>query len=223
MRLTGILLVFLLTAQVGLAAEPEKWQLLQRAVLVEQDANKIKALVASGVDLNDPIGCGTFAPLDGAVYKENPELVELLLSLGAKPRDRQLVTAAFLSNDQAGLKIVKLLRAAGVSVNARDYYAQTERFTTAMHNAVWRENVDLVRYLLSESGVLLDELNVDGRTPLMIAVEKGNRQIFDMLLAAGADPKVKNARGLDADGVAQRIIAQQELFQAKLKQQSTGH
>ena len=56
----------------------------------------------------------------------------------------------------------------------------------------------------------------------MIAVEKGNRQIFDMLLAAGANPKVKNTRGLDADGVAQRIIAQQELFQAKLKQHSTG-
>jgi ankyrin repeat protein len=222
MRSTGILLVLLLTAQVGHAFEPEKWALMQRAVLVDQDASQIRALVASGVDLNDPIGCGTFAPLDGAVSRENAELVELLLSLGAKPRDRQIVTAAFAAKPVAGLKIVKLLRTAGVSVNARDYYAQTERFMTPMHQAVWRENVDLVRYLLSEPGVLLDELNVDGRTPLMIAVEKGNRQIFDMLLAAGANPKVKNARGLDADGVAQRIIAQQELFQAELKQHSTG-
>ena len=141
MRLTGILLVLLLTTQVGHAFEPEKWALMQRAVLVDQDANQIKALVASGVDLNNP---------------------------------------------------------------------------------VWRGNVDLVRYLLGEPGVLLDELNVDGRTPLMIAVEKGNRQIFDMLLAAGANPKIKNARGLDANGMAQRLIEQQQLFQARLKQHSTG-
>ena len=218
MRLHGVLLVSLLTAQVCLAEAPEKWALLQRAVLVEQDAEQIRSLVASGVDLNDPIGCGTFAPLDGAVGRQNAELVELLLSLGAKPRERQLVDAAFAANHEAGLRMVKLLRAAGVSVNARDYYLQTGRFATAIHRAVWRENVELVGYLLSEPGVLVDEVNIDGYTPLMIAVEKGNSEIFDMLLAADANPAIGNARGLDAAGVSQRIVAQQELFQAKLRQ-----
>jgi ankyrin repeat protein len=189
---------------------------------VEQDADKIKSLVASGIDLNDPIGCGTFAPLDGAVTRENPELVELLISLGAKPRERQIIAAAFAANPDAGLKMVKLLRAAGVSVNAREYYSQTERFNTPIHNAVWRENVELVRFLLSEPGTHLDEVNVDGYTPLMIAVQKGNSRIFDLLLAAGANPTVRNAGGLDAAGVAQRIISQQTLFQKKLREHLTG-
>jgi len=217
MKLTGILLVSLLAAQVCAAAEPPKWSQLQRAVLVDQDEEKIKALVASGVDLNDPIGCGTFAPLDGAVSRGNPKLVELLLSLGAKPREHQLVNAAFSSSDEAALQMVKLLRGAGVSVNAREYISET-RFDTAIHESVWRENISLVRYLLSEPGIRLDELNVDGYTPLMIAIKKGNSDIVDMLLAAGANPTVRNARGLDAADVAQRVIAQQESFQAKLKQ-----
>jgi len=221
MRLLGIFLLSLLTARVALAEQPPRWALLQRAVLVTQDANEIRSLVASGVDLNDPIGCGTFAPLDGAVQKQNPELVELLLSLGAKPRERQIVDAAFAAGHDAGLKMVKLLLAAGVSVNARDYYAPS-RFSTAIHSAVWRENMELVRYLLSEPGLRLDELNVDGYTPLMIAVQKGNNRMFEMLLAAGASPAIRNAHGLDAAGVAQRIIAQQEMFQSRLKEGTSG-
>jgi ankyrin repeat protein len=73
-------------------------------------------------------------------------------------------------------------------VNARDYYLQTGRFNAPIHQAVWRENVELVRYLLSEPGIHLGEINVDGKTPWMIARQKGNSQILDMLLAAGASP-----------------------------------
>lgn len=222
MRVVGIVLVLLLTSRVGWTEEPPEWALLQRAVLVTQDADEIRSLVASGLNLNDPIGCGTFAPLDGAVARENPDLVELLLSLGAKPLDRQLVAAAFAANDAAAVNMVKLLRAAGVPVNARSYYSQSERFTTAIHQAVWRENAELVRYLLSEPGVRLDELNIDGYTPLMIAVEKRNTHLFDMLLAAGANPAIRNARGLDAAGVAKGIIAQQERMLAELKRHATA-
>jgi len=72
------------------------------------------------VDPNAPIGCGTFAPLDGAIQQENPEMVELLLSLGATPTESQMVKAAFCSNPDAALKIVKSLHAAGISINARE-------------------------------------------------------------------------------------------------------
>jgi ankyrin repeat protein len=68
----------------------------------------------------------------------------------------------------------------------------------------------------------LDELNIDGYTPLMIAVEKRNTHLFDMLLAAGANPAIRNARGLDAAGVAKGIIAQQERMLAELKRHATA-
>lgn len=188
MRLLGILVSSLLAASAALAEETPQWALMQQAVLFDQDGNKVRLLVAEGVNPSDPIGCGTFAPLDGAVSKANVQMVDLLLSLGAKPVDRQIVSAARATDHDAGLKMVKLLRSAGVSVNARHYYLQTGKFTTALHAAVASENVDLVRYLLEQPDIRLDERNVDGHTPLMIALEKGNVALSGMLVSAGANP-----------------------------------
>ena len=178
----------LLAASSALAEAPPKWALMQQAVLFDQDGSRIRSLVADGVNPNDPIGCGTFAPLDAAVSKGNVELVELLLSLGAKPREHQIVSAAYATDHQAGLKMTELLQSAGASVNARHYYLKTGKFTTALHAAVWSENLELVRYLLDQPDTRLDERNVDGFTPLMIALEKGNVALSSMLLAAGASP-----------------------------------
>ena len=100
---------------------------MQRAVLVEQDLDKIKALVAKGVDPNAPIGCGNFSPLDGAVQVENPAMLRLLLSLGAKPIDRQLVRAAFIANHETASEIVSNLLEAGVPVGAREYDLSRKR------------------------------------------------------------------------------------------------
>lgn len=180
------MLLSLLVAPAALAEEPPKWALMQQAVLFDQDANKVRALVADGVNPNDPIGCGTYSPLDGAVGKANVGLVELLLSLGAKPDDGNIVSAAYARDHKAGLKMVQLLRSAGVSANARHYYLKSEKFTTALHAAVWSENLELVRYLLGQPDVRLDERNVDGYTPLMIAMENGNVALSSILLAAGA-------------------------------------
>jgi ankyrin repeat protein len=188
MRVSAIMLCSLLAASAALAEEPPKWALMQQAVLFDQDGSRIRSLVADGVNPNDPIGCGTFSPLDGAVSKANVELVELLLSLGAKPREPQIVAAAYATDHQAGLKMVELLRSAGTSVNARHYYLKTGKFTTALHAAVWSENLELVHYLLDQPDTRLDERNVDGFTPLMIAIEKGNVALSSMLLAAGASP-----------------------------------
>lgn len=186
MKAPAITLLSLLVALPALAEAPPKWALMQQAILVDQDRDRVRSLVAEGLDLNDPIGCGTFAPLDGAVSKANVEMVKLLLSLGAKPKDGQLVFAARAIDHEVGLKMVELLQAAGVSVNARSYYLQTGKFSTALHAAVWNENVELVRYLLDQPDIRVDERNVDGHTPLMIAMEKGNVALSSMLAAAVA-------------------------------------
>jgi ankyrin repeat protein len=178
MKVKGILLLSLLAASAAFADEPPKWAMMQQAVLFDQDTNTIKALVAEGVNPNDPIGCGTYSPLDGAVGKANVEMLELLLSLGAKPNERQMVYAARAANPKAGLKMVQLLQSAGVSVNA-----------ATLHAAVWSENLELVHYLLDQPDIRLDERDVDGYTPLQVAMENGNVALSAMLLAAGAQPE----------------------------------
>ncbi len=190
---------------------------MQRAVLGWPEVGKIEALVRAGVDPNAPIGCGTFSPLDGAISQQNPEMVDLLISLGAKPKEGQMVAAAFCSSHDAALRIVTSLHAAGLSFNARAYSSgDKKRFTMPIHNAVWRENKELIAYLIKQKGIQLDEVNIDGYTPLMIAVEHNRGDIVDMLLAAGADPLKKNKKGVTAADVADQMIEEQARIKAKL-------
>lgn len=218
-----LLIASLLTTSVVFADEARKLAgQMQRAVLVDQNPDQVRALVKEGFDIDAPIGCGTFSALDGAVSKQNPELLELLLSLGAKPRERQLVEAAFAQDHAAGLKMVQLLHRAGVSINARDYYSKQEHaFSTGLVHAVWRENVELVRYLLSE-GARPNELSAGEHTPLMVAVEKRNTELFDMLLEAGADPSISNRAGQNALGIADAVIATEQGMRERMMQRMSA-
>lgn len=212
-----VLLLGVFLHATSLAEAPPQWAQMQEAVLAEPDLNRIKVLVQSGVDPNAPIGCGAFAPLHGAILKQNPDMADLLISLGAKPLESQMVQAAFCPSHDAALKIVTSLHAAGGSVNAREYYSgDRTRYTQPLHNAVWRHNTELIAYLLKQEGIELDNPNVDGYTPLMIAVKDGREDIVDMLLAAGANPRKKNGDGLDAADVADRVIEVQKRLKAKI-------
>jgi ankyrin repeat protein len=215
---TLFLLLSSILCATSFADEPPKWAEMQRAILVEADLAKVTALVASGVDPNAPIGCGTFTPLDGAISRQNAELVDLLISLGARPTESQLVSAALCSSHEAAMKIVGSLRKAGAPINAKDYYSGDKtRYTMPLHNAVWRHNTELVAYLLQQEGIQLDDTNVDGYTPLMIAVEHGQEEIVEMLLTAGANPKKKNKEGIDAEYVSARVIEKQTRLMNKIK------
>lgn len=202
----------------GFTAEPEKWALMQRAVLNEQNLDKIKSLVASGVDPNAPIGCGTYAPLNGAISQGNLKMVALLLSLKARPTDTQMVEAVSVRTPDA-LKMVKMLLAAGASINARDYYSKEENlFSSPIHKAVYRGDHEMIAYLLGQNGIELNNPDVDDSTPLMSAIKRGDETTVDMLLAAGADPRQKNREGLDPATVAADVIKKQQAFIVKLSQ-----
>ncbi len=134
---------------------------MQRAVLVEQDLEKIKKLVAEGFDPNSPIGCGTFSPMDGAVQVGNLAMVETLLKLGAAPRGNQLVSTARLDH-QTACEIATVLLAAGVSVNGTP--DADGGVSSVLHTAVYRNNVGLVTILLKQPGIVLDGFDQDHRT-----------------------------------------------------------
>lgn len=195
---------------------------MQKAVLRDQDLSEVKNLLQAGFPVDGGIGCGGYTSLDGAVDTKNPEMARLLLRHGARPTARNIVRAAFINSEPAALDIVRQLLKAGASVNARDLYAgRREMQSRPLDQAVWREHASVVKLLLAQKGVEVNYVNVDGNTPLMIAVEKGSRQIVRMLLAAGATPGLETPRKRNAFTASDSAIQNQREIQELLKRPPT--
>jgi len=177
---------------------------MQMAILKDQDIHKVEELLKQGVDINAPIGCGTYAPLDGAVGTQNLKMLKFLLAHGAKPRGRELPQAAFIDNPKTALNFVKVLLAAGVNPNATD---NPWMGCTALGNAAYRGNRELVILLLAQPHIKVDVPDGGGCTALMSAADHGSLDIEDLLMKAGANPSLKDSWGQTATDMDERIIA----------------
>ncbi len=184
---------------------------MQVAVLQTQDVGKVRELLVRGADIDAPIGCGTFSTLDGAVYTGNVAMLKLLLAHGAKPKGHELADAAFAAGHQQALEMVTTLLHAGVDPNARGQY------TIALTNAACRENIEVMRLLLAEPGIKIDESDVDGYTALMWAAKHGSKEITELLIKAGANSAIRNKRGESAADLARQEIATRQSIVANLE------
>ena len=188
---------------------------MQMAVLKDQDIQKVGELLKQGVNINAPIGCGTYGPLDGAVNTRNLDMLKFLLAHGAKPHGRELADAAFMGGDpQIALNFVHVLLSAGVDPNA------TNDYSNALSSAAYQGNREVVELLLAQPRIKVDAPDVDGYTALMWAAEHGDRDIVDSLLQAGADPSLKNRRGQTAEALADQGIATRQAIILKLQTKS---
>ena len=177
---------------------------MQMAILKDQDIHKVGELLKQGVDINAPIGCGTYSPLDGAVATQNLKMLKFLLAHGAKPQGRELPQAAFINNPKTALNFVKVLLTAGVNPNATD---NPWTGSTALGNAAYRKNFDLVVLLLAQPHIKIDVPDGGGWTALMYAADHGSVDIENMLIKAGADTRLKNSWGQTATDMDERVIA----------------
>jgi ankyrin repeat protein len=176
---------------------------MQRAVLQQQDLNEIQRILKAGFKIDGPIGCGTFNSVDGAVAVENLKILKFLLSSGAKPKNSALLQAVWSHHPDISRQMVEILLKAGADPNYKDcYMGDTNRFFTPLNTACYQGYLADVQLLVNQPNVELNNIDIDGYTPLLWAVSKGNKEIVALLLAKGANPNIaKQYRG----GVVSRI------------------
>ncbi|MGN6553316.1 MAG: ankyrin repeat domain-containing protein [Verrucomicrobiota bacterium] len=212
-----ILVVGLVAQGIGRGQSPvdskEQKQALQmqEAILRKQDVGEVRRILKAGFDVNAPIGCGTYSAVDGAVQVESMGILTLLLEAGAKPKGTALLSAARCRDLDQSSKMVEALLKRGADPNYKDYYmGDQKRFSTPLHAACFQGNYLVVQLLVRHSGIELDSINIDDRTPLMWAVERGYESIIGLLLEKGADPKIRNAAGKTAAEIAREQIQKRE-------------
>ena len=185
----------------------------------------IKALLEAGADVNTRGGHTGFTPLHGAVFHQEPSIVEMLLAAGADVNaydDLYGITplhgAAVWSAEE---DIVEALLAAGADVNA-----------VTKEPSAWLRISHNMGYMLLWSITMIDKMFGDdadgkvsvtnmadvwqeGNTPLLLALyRKSGTPIIETLLDAGADVNMGNKEGVTPSHLANNRLFPQSTLEA---------
>ncbi len=162
------------------------------AALRTDDVRRLETLLARGFDPNaiEPELFDT--SLIVAIRHKSARAIALLLSIDTLKIDAQsrngdtaLMIACWLSDTATALALIDL----GAEINRPGW--------TALHYAAASGNAKVISRLLDESAYI-DAESPNGTTPLMMAARGGKRDALLLLLDEGADPLLRNERGMTA-------------------------
>lgn len=156
-----------------------------RAVKTD-NASAVTALLAGGFDPN-ALSEGGQTPLYLAIKDESPKVVGALLANPAVKIDQVNAageTAVMMAALRGRLDWTRQLVAMGAKVR-RDGW-------TPLHYAASGPNVEVVRFLLDQ-GADVDAIAPNGASPLMMAARYGAEDSVRLLIARGADKRVRNS------------------------------
>ncbi len=179
-KISGLVLLVLGLAGAALAAE--------RATLADaaeqRDKARVRALLATGVDVNAAQVDGTTA-LHWAAYQDDSETAALLVKAGANVNalNRYGLPPLSVACTSGSGSVAKLLLAAGADPNATMKSGETPLMLAARSG-----NLDAVKALLVH-GAKHDARERKGQTALMWAAAEGHADIVRALVEAGADVK----------------------------------
>ncbi|GIY74195.1 ankyrin-3 [Caerostris darwini] len=128
-----------------------------------------------------------------ALEDGNMQQVEDCIRAGADILGRDLHNACCLhfSAKAPSAKAIEFILEQGLSVNSKDNDGQI-----ALHVAARFNRLKTVKHLVEVKHVSLNDRDVNGKTPLFIAVENDCREVVEYLLQHGANALIKNAIGV---------------------------
>ncbi len=186
----------------GATIEPYSERFLDYAMAYDR-VEIVKALLENGADPSK-------AP---RIFDDNSEMSKLLKSHGATPKDideqgdmgwPMLVYVCRGDNGEHPEEILRLLEL-GADIDVRNYKGKT-----GLHCAAKAGFLKVIN-LLIEKGATIDASDNSGETALFEAIRstikdgEKQRAAIEILLAKGADPNLKNRKGLTPLQVAQRM------------------
>lgn len=157
------------------------------------DIKRVKELIHSGIDVNEPVGGNT--PLSLALCDK--EISEILIKAGANVNAEQCgwvkgTTPLMIASQSCDSAIVKMLIDAGANLNAKNVDGET-----ALFRAINRFDERIAEVLI-EAGIDINSQNNFGNTALMVEVREGHLAMVKVLLKGKADVAIKNHRGKTA-------------------------
>jgi len=201
-RFVVYLFVVLAVSSARAGAYEDFFQAIER-----DDGGKITALLQRGFDPNtrDPHG---HVPLYMALRTGSASALQALWAhpaLDVNATNVASETPLMMAALRGNLEWTRKLLARGAPLH-RDGWSP-------VHYAATAPEPDVLKFLL-ERGAPVDARSPNGSTPLMMAARYGHSVSIELLLARGADPKLRNDRGANAadfarmdgrDAVARRL------------------
>lgn len=161
-------------------------------------------LLGHGANPDTPGRSGA-SPLAAAAFNANDAIAAALLAhhADATAVDRTGKPPIVYAAARAATPIVLRLLATGIDVNARYANDLTVLMWASGYadGASVADGVALVRELLVR-GAQVEAADNRGRTPLMIAAERGHAEVIRLLLAHGANPARRDKQGKTAADLA---------------------
>jgi ankyrin repeat protein len=180
----AVLLVLFAIPATALAAGPPLIDAIRG-----HDAARVKALLASRVDVNQPYGDGATA-LHWAVHLDDTSLVDTLLRAGARPNvaNDLGVTPLYLSCTNRNGALTERLLTAGANPNAALLNGET-----VLMNCARTGSTQGVRALLARGADPNVREKAHDQTALMWAAAERHPDAVAALLAAGADVQARSS------------------------------
>jgi len=152
----------------------------------------LKLLAERGTNLLAKNNKG-YTLLRTAVNYDQSQIIEWLIDEGVpiELKDDEGCTAVHIAAIKGDVKILKLLKARGANLLAKD---TTSPGGTPLHRAAASNAVKGVEWLLDE-GIFIDVLRDDGSTSLHRAAANGQNEAVELLLQRGANPATLNKDG----------------------------